>query len=51
MNTSIREELNNAAMLLDVLSKTLESEGDESRFYLVKLIQEKLEESLRKLAG
>jgi hypothetical protein len=38
-------------MLLDILSKTLESEGDESRFYLAKMIREKLEDSLRKLTG
>lgn len=51
MNASIKDELANAAMLLDVLSKTLESEGDESRYFLAKMIQDKLEESLRRLAG
>ena len=45
-----REALNEIAMLLDVLQLSLETEGNESRYFQVRLIKERLQAVMDKPA-
>jgi ElaB/YqjD/DUF883 family membrane-anchored ribosome-binding protein len=47
----IREALNDISMLLDVLQATLETKGNESRYFQAKLIKERLQAVIDKLAN